>query len=264
MLPVKAITSRDNPLYKRLKALAGSTHQQRKSGHALLEGFHLAGAYLDVAGQPEMCVVTEGALRHDEAQALVARIEERRIVTLPDALFGQLSNVVNGVGLLLLVEKLDLPLPGRVTHGCVVLDGVQDAGNVGSILRSAAAAGIGHVFCAPGTAYAWSSKVLRSGMGAHFLLQIHEDIEPQTLIERLDVPVAITDSHGAQAIYDTDLSGPVAWVFGNEGAGVSQPWRDAVTYRVTIPQPGGMESLNVAAAAAVCLFEQCRQQRAAG
>jgi TrmH family RNA methyltransferase len=258
---VKAITSRDNPLYKRLKALAGSTHQQRRSAHALLEGFHLASAYLDVAGQPETCVVTEGALRHDEAQQIVARIDERRVVTLPDQLFGQLSNVVNGVGMLLLVEKLETVLPGRVTQNCLVLDGVQDAGNVGSILRSAAAAGIGDVFCAPGTAYAWSSKVLRSAMGAHFLLRIHEDVEPQALIERLGVPVAITDSHGAQAIYDCDLSAPLAWVFGNEGAGVSQPWRAAVAHRVTIPQPGGMESLNVAAAAAVCLFEQCRQQR---
>ncbi|TAL95208.1 MAG: RNA methyltransferase [Paraburkholderia sp.] len=260
---MKAITSRDNPLYKRLKALAGSTHQQRRSAHALLEGFHLASAYLDVAGQPETCVVTEGALRHEEAQAIVSRIDAQRVVTLPDALFGQLSNVVHGVGILLLVEKIDVPLPDRVTQTCVVLDGVQDAGNVGSILRSAAAAGVTHVFCAPGTAYAWSSKVLRSGMGAHFLLEIHEDVEAGTLIERLDVPVTITDSHGARAIYDCDLSGPHAWVFGNEGAGVSQAWRDAVTHRVTIPQPGGMESLNVAAAAAVCLFEQCRQQRGA-
>ncbi len=260
---MKAITSRDNPLYKRLKALAGSTHQQRRSAHALLEGFHLASAYLDVAGQPEMCVVTDGALRHAEAQAIVGRIDEHRVVTLPDALFGQLSNVVNGVGILLLVEKIDAPLPERVTQTCVVLDGVQDAGNVGSILRSAAAAGVAHVFCGQGTAYAWSSKVLRSGMGAHFLLQIHEDVEAHTLIERLAVPVTITDSHGAQAIYDCDLSGPLAWVFGNEGAGVSQAWRDAVTQRVAIPQPGGMESLNVGAAAAVCLFEQCRQQRGA-
>jgi TrmH family RNA methyltransferase len=260
---VKAITSRDNPLYKRLKALAGSTHQQRRSGHALLEGFHLASAYLDVAGQPEMCVVTDGALRHDEAQAIVSRIDEHRIVTLPDALFGQLSNVVHGVGILLLVEKLAMPLPEKVVQTCVVLDGVQDAGNVGSILRSAAAAGIQHVFCAPGTAYAWSSKVLRSGMGAHFLLRIHEDVEAQTLIDRLAVPVVITDSHSAAAIYDCDLSGQLAWVFGNEGAGVSQIWREAVSLRVTIPQPGGMESLNVAAAAAVCVFEQCRQQRAA-
>jgi TrmH family RNA methyltransferase len=260
---VKAITSRDNPLYKRLKALAGSTHQQKKSGHALLEGFHLASAYLDVAGQPETCVVTESTLHHAEAQAIVARIDATRVVTLPDALFGQLSNVVNGVGLLLLVQRLAAPLPERVGSTCVVLDGVQDAGNVGSILRSAAAAGVQHVFCAPGTAYAWSSKVLRSGMGAHFLLQVHEDVDAHTLIERLEVPVAITDSHAAKPLYDCDLSGPLAWVFGNEGAGVSPAWRAAVSHRLTIPQPGGMESLNVAAAAAVCLFEQCRQQRGA-
>jgi TrmH family RNA methyltransferase len=258
---VKAITSRDNPLYKRLKALAGSTAQQRRSGHALLEGLHLASAYLDAAGQPETCVVTEGALRHEEARAIVARIEEKRVLTLPDALFGQLSSVVHGVGMLLFVERIEAQLPARVSTTCVVLDGVQDAGNVGSILRSAAAAGIENVFCAPGTAYAWSSKVLRSGMGAHFLLNIFEDVEPAGLIARLDVPVTITDSHGAKALYDCDLSGQLAWVFGNEGAGVSQAWRDAVTHRVTIPQPGGMESLNVAAAAAVCLFEQCRQRR---
>ena len=130
---MKAITSRDNPLYKRLKALAGSTAQQRRSGHALLEGLHLASAYLDAAGQPETCVVTEGALRHEEARAIVARIEEKRVLTLPDALFGQLSSVVHGVGMLLFVERIEAQLPARVSTTCVVLDGVQDAGNVGSI-----------------------------------------------------------------------------------------------------------------------------------
>ncbi|MEK6419397.1 MAG: RNA methyltransferase [Burkholderia gladioli] len=258
---MKLITSRDNPLYKRLKALAGSTQQQRRGAQALLEGLHLASAYLDACGQPELCVVTDGALAHDETHAIVSRVESQRVVSLPDALFGQLSSVVNGVGILLLVDRPAAELPERVAQSVVVLDGVQDAGNVGSILRSAAAAGIGQVFCVRGTAYAWSSKVLRSGMGAHFLLQIHEDVEADALIPRLGVPIALTDSHGAQAIDDCDLSGPVAWVFGNEGAGVSAAWRDAAGLRVTIPQPGGMESLNVAAAAAVCLFEQCRQQR---
>jgi TrmH family RNA methyltransferase len=258
---VKAITSRDNPLYKRLKALAGSTHQQRRSGQALLEGFHLASAWLDGGAQPEYCVVTDGALAHDEARSIVARIDERRVVALPDALFGQLSNVVHGVGMLLLVDMPAIELPQRVADTCVILDGVQDAGNVGSILRSAAAAGIPYVFCTPGTAYAWSSKVLRSAMGAHFLLKVFEDVEPDALREIVAAPVVITDSHGAQPIDECDLTAAAAWVFGNEGAGVSPVWRDAAAHRVTIPQPGGMESLNVAAAAAVCLFEQCRQQR---
>ncbi len=258
---MKVITSRDNPLYKRLKALAGSTQQQRRGAQALLEGLHLASAYLDARGQPELCVVTDGALAHEETQAIVARVEPQRVVSLPDALFGQLSSVVSGVGMLLLVERPEAALPEQVAATAVVLDGVQDAGNVGSILRSAAAAGVSRVFCMRGTAYAWSSKVLRSGMGAHFLLEIHEDVEADALIPRLAVPVALTDSHGAQAIDDCDLGGQVAWVFGNEGAGVSAAWREAAALRVTIPQPGGMESLNVAAAAAVCLFEQCRQQR---
>ncbi|WP_323118932.1 TrmH family RNA methyltransferase [Burkholderia alba] len=258
---MKVITSRDNPLYKRLKALAGSTQQQRRSGQALLEGLHLASAYLDAAGQPALCIATDSAWQLDEAQRIADRIDPNRLVTLPDALFGQLSGVVNGIGFLMLVATPAPALPARVTRTSVVLDGVQDAGNVGSILRSAAAAGVKHVFCMPGTAHAWSSKVLRSGMGAHFLLDVYEDVDAEGLRARLDVSVALTDSHGAQAIYDCDLSRPVAWVFGNEGAGVSAPWREAAAYRVTIPQPGGMESLNVAAAAAVCLFEQCRQQR---
>ncbi|WJF89198.1 RNA methyltransferase [Paraburkholderia bonniea] len=258
---MKAITSRDNPLYKRLKLLAGSAHEQRRNAHALLEGLHLAKAWLDTAGQPETCIITEDALRHDEARAIVARIDAHRIVTLPEALFTSLSNVVHGIGMVLEISKPVAPWPQQVSQTCVVLDGVQDAGNVGSILRSAAAAGIGQVFCAPGTAGAWSSKVLRSAMGAHFLLTIHEDFASAALIERLALPVVITDSHGAQALYDCDLSVPCAWIFGNEGAGVSGVWREAVTHRVTIPQPGGMESLNVAAAAAVCFFEQCRQQR---
>jgi len=260
---VKSITSRDNPLYKRLKALAGSTAHQRRSGHALLEGLHLADAYLDAAGQPETCVVTEGALLHDEARQIVARIDSARVYTLPDALFQQLSSLVHGVGMVLLVDKIVAPLPERIIQTCVVLDGVQDPGNAGSILRTAAAAGIQNVFCMPGTVYAWSSKVLRAGMGAHFLLNIFEDVESMDLVTRFSdhVPIAITDSHGAKALYDCDLSGQLAWVFGNEGAGVSQVWRDSARLRVTIPQPGGMESLNVAAAAAICLFEQVRQGR---
>ncbi|KAF1055791.1 MAG: hypothetical protein GAK41_00320 [Burkholderia gladioli] len=150
---MKLITSRDNPLYKRLKALSGSTQQQRRGAQALLEGLHLASAYLDACGQPELCVVTDGALAHDETHAIVSRIEPQRVVSLPDALFGQVSSVVNGVGLLL-VDRPAVELPERVTQTAVVLDGVQDAGNVGSILRSAAGAGIGQVFCVRGTAYA--------------------------------------------------------------------------------------------------------------
>ncbi|CAH2798787.1 MAG: RNA (nucleoside 2'-O)-methyltransferase [uncultured Caballeronia sp.] len=148
-------------------------------------------AYFDTAGQPETCIVTEGALKHTEAREIVARIEERRVVVLTDALFGQLSSVVHGVGMMLLVEKIDAGLPARVAETCVILDGIQDAGNLGSILRSAAAAGITRVFCASGTAYAWSSKVvaLRHGRALPAGHLRGRGVEPADLIACLDAPV---------------------------------------------------------------------------
>lgn len=259
---MKSITSRDNPLFRHLKALTVPVHQ-KKRGQALLEGLHLASAYLDTAGQPVYCVLTEAALGHAETGAIVARLDPARVVLFSDALFSRFSTLVNGVGIAFVVNVRPLSLPERIEANCVVLDGVQDAGNVGSILRSAAAAGIGEVFCSPGTAHAWSPKVLRAGMGAQFVVRVYEQVRVSDLLARLAVPVVMTGSHEAVALYDCNLAGPLAWVFGNEGAGVSAQWRAAVTQRVAIPQPGGMESLNVAAAAAVCFFEQCRQRRAA-
>jgi len=259
---MKHLTSRDNPLYKRLKALSGSVQQQRKSAVMLLEGAHLASAFLEQGAVPEYCIVSDSALAHAEIGSIVSRLETQRVVVLPDALFGQISTVVNGVGILLLAPVPQPLLAESITGDCLILDGVQDAGNVGSILRSAAAANIRQVFCVSGTAFAWAPKVLRAGMGAHFLLQIHEGLDATVLREKLVTPIAITDSHGAGSLFDIDLRAPLAWVFGNEGAGVSGIWRDAAALRVTIPQPGGIESLNVAAAAAVCLFDQVRQRRA--
>ncbi|KAG0162382.1 hypothetical protein DFQ30_002193, partial [Apophysomyces sp. BC1015] len=173
-------------------------------------GLHLAAAYLDTARQPVHCVLTEAALGHAETGAIVARLDPSRVVLFSDALFSQLSTLVNGVGIAFVVDVQPLSLPERVEATCVVLDGVQDAGNVGSILRSAAAAGIGDVFCSPGTAHVWSPKVLRAGMGAQFVLRVHEQVRASELLARLTVPVFVTDSHRASALYDCDLSGTLA------------------------------------------------------
>lgn len=260
---MKTITSRDNALVKHVRALATSNRRQKREGQALLEGPHLARAYLDALGQPALCFATQASLQIDEVRALVERVEPARTVILADALFAQISTLVHGVALLLVIDVPVPSWPPAVDQTSVVLDGVQDAGNVGSILRSAAAAGVRRVFCTPGTASAWSSKVVRAGMGAHFSLEIFEEVEAARLAPLLAAPVVITELHDARPLDEQDLTGPVVWVFGNEGAGVAQTWRALAAHRVTIPQPGGLESLNVAAAAAVCLFEQCRQQRAA-
>ncbi|MGO4302340.1 TrmH family RNA methyltransferase [Cupriavidus sp. RAF12] len=259
---MKHVTSRDNALFKHLKALTGSTHQRRKAGQSVLDGVHLAQAYIAALGQPASCVVGERHYDHAEVRSLLDQVDPDRVVVLADALFTQISSVVNGVDLMLVVDTPAGHLPSKIDTDCIILDGVQDAGNVGSILRSAAAAGIPHAFLTTGCAFAWSVKTLRAGMGANFHLNIVEHCSLEMLESRLAVPLLATSSHADAAVFDTDLREPVGWVVGNEGAGVSEAWMARVSRTVGIPQPGGLESLNVAAATAVCLFEAIRQRRA--
>lgn len=258
---MKHVTSRDNALFKHLKALATSTHQRRKAGQSLLDGVHLAQAYVAALGQPVSCVVSERHYDHAEVAPLLAQIDSQRVVVLADALFVQVSGVANGIDLMLVIETPPGHLPARIEDDCIILDGLQDAGNVGSILRSAAAAGIRHAFLGTGCAFAWSIKTLRAGMGANFHLNIVEHCTIDMLAPRLAVPLLATSSHADAAVFDTDLRKPVAWIVGNEGAGVSAAWMERVARTVGIPQPGGLESLNVAAATAICLFEAVRQRR---
>ena len=134
----------------------------------------------------------------------------------------------------------------------VILDRVQDAGNVGSILRSAAAFGFRQVVALKGTAALWSPKVLRAGMGAHFGLQLVEGVEPEAL-DALAVPVIVTSSHQGELVHRQQLPWPCAWALGHEGQGVGDAVASRASLAVRIGQPGGEESLNVAAAAAICL-----------
>jgi len=259
---MKHITSRDNAVFKHLKALSGSTQQRRRTGQSVLDGVHLVAAYLDAGHTPAQILVSERHVAHPEIKVLLDRIDPQTVILLADNLFAQLTTVVNGIDLIALVETPEGRLPHAVDADCVILDGIQDAGNVGSILRCAAAAGVRDVFMTAGCAFAWSAKTLRAAMGAHFHLNIVEHCTFESLHPRIQVPLLATSSHAKQAVFDVPLSAPVGWVFGNEGAGVSDEWLSAVTTPVTIPQPGGMESLNVAAAAAICLFEAVRQRRA--
>jgi RNA methyltransferase, TrmH family len=259
---MKTISSRDNPLYKELKHLASSSHVRRKAGRTLLDGVHLCQAYLQQVGMPPLCVISENSLEHGEVAAIVQQCEASRIqcICLPESLYQAISQVEHGVGLLFVVDTPQTMMPAKLAHSAVLLDNLQDPGNLGSILRSAAAAGIGYVFCSKGTALAWSPKVLRAGMGAHFLLQIIENVDLHALISSTKVPILATSSHAAQRVYDIDLTQPVAWLFGHEGQGVSAELLALATHQVSIPHLGAVESLNVAASAAVCFFEQVRQK----
>lgn len=262
-MSLRSITSRDNPLYKQWRQLAGSAQARRKAGRTLLDGVHLCEAWLQQRGVPLQCVVGEQAVDLPEVEALLADCQRRGTdcVVLPDALFKPLSQVDHGVALLFVIELPSYGAVQRLDGPALLLDGLQDPGNLGSILRTAAAAGIPRVFCGSGTVAAWSPKVLRAGMGAHFVLEVVEDVDLERLVSTAAVPVYATSSHASSALYEADLRPACAWLFGHEGQGVSASLLRYATGCLTIPQAAGIESMNVAASVAVCLFEQRRQQR---
>jgi len=259
---MKHISSRENPLYKELKHLASSSQARRKAGRTLLDGVHLCEVYLRHVGAPSLCVVSEDSISHPEVAALAEKCQTMRVqcIALPSALHVALSQVEHGIGLLFVIDTPRNNVPRRLTQAAVLLDNLQDPGNLGSILRSAAAAGINDIYCGKGTAFAWSPKVLRAGMGAHFLLNIFENVELPVVLQDAAIPVLATSSHAVQRIYDVDLREPVAWLFGHEGQGVSEALLELATRQVAIPHVGDVESLNVAASAAICFFEQVRQK----
>jgi TrmH family RNA methyltransferase len=260
---VKTISSRENALYKELKQLAGSSQARRKAGRTLLDGVHLCQTYLQLRGAPPQCIVSSSALGNPEALDLIERCEQLQAecIVLPDNLYAPLSQVEHGVGILFVIDTPQRAVPDTLLTSAVLLDQLQDPGNVGSILRSAAASGIQEVYCSPGTAFCWSPKVLRAAMGAHFVLDIFENVDLSALIGSSSIAVLATSGYAEQRLYDMDLRRPVAWLLGHEGQGVSAPLLAQATHRVAIPHRGQVESLNVAACAAVCFFEHLRQNQ---
>lgn len=234
----------------------------RRQQRALLEGVHLITAYRDKLGVPSCLVVSEQGSAQPEIQMLLNSLPGVEVWLLRDALFKILSEMTTPVGILALVEiPVDQASCGQ-NRSCVLLDGVQDAGNVGSILRTAAAAGIKDVFLGVGCAGVWTPRVLRAAQGAHFDLQLHEQADlTATLKEFVGLSVAAT-AHGEEGLFDRPLTldAPVAWLLGSEGRGIHPALEALVGRRVTIPLVAGSESLNVAAAAAICLFEEVRQR----
>ncbi|HEV7390812.1 MAG TPA: RNA methyltransferase [Burkholderiales bacterium] len=254
------ITSGDNPRFRGLLKLHRSSRERRKAGLSLLDGVHLVAAYLEHVGAPECVAISRSHVDDIEIAALLASPTVPAPLILSDSLFRQLSSVSTPTGIIAAVRTPQPTALPTAPDACVMLEDVQDPGNVGSIFRSAAAAGLNQVYLSRTCVQAWSPRVLRSAMGAHFALNIYEGVELETLARDYPGRVLAVASDGAIAFYSADLSGRVALLFGNEGAGLSHALRDAAHATISIPMPGNVESLNVAAAAAVCLFERVRQQ----
>jgi len=249
---VQCITSRDNAFLKDLRRLAQENTEYRTQGRFWVEGEHLGQAALARGVRPVIGVFAESYWPLAPAQ--YAQAAEKNVV-IADRVFADLSGLESPARLGFV---FDLPLAIALQPGVasVILDRVQDAGNVGSILRSASAFGFKQIIAIKGTAALWSPKVLRAGMGAHWGLQLIESASLSDLAG-LAVPIVVTSSHHGsflqQALANKELLMPCAWALGHEGQGVSAELEGLARLQVRIAQPGGEESLNVAAAAAICL-----------
>ncbi|MDE2418676.1 MAG: RNA methyltransferase [Burkholderiales bacterium] len=242
------ITSRDNPLLKELRKVAQDNTAYRKAGRFWVEGDHLCSAALARGVKPAVAVYSESYWPLAPAGYAQAAIKN---IVIPDGLFRELSGLESpaSVGF---VIGLPVEVAFQPLAPTVILDRVQDAGNVGSILRSAGAFGFRQVLVLKGTAALWSPKVLRAGMGAHFGLTLLESVSLEDL-QTLQVPIVVTSSHQGDLIQNLRLPHPCAWAMGHEGQGVCAELMQRAAVHVRIGQPGGEESLNVAAAAAICL-----------
>jgi RNA methyltransferase, TrmH family len=260
---VQRITSRNNPRLREAARLIASSRDRRKAGRCVLEGEHIVAVYVARYGTPETMIVTDEALARPDVRTLVDRHPDRAVI-VPATLFDEMASLPAGVGVLAVVPA---PAAGAPTLAdfSLMLDDVQDPGNVGSMLRSAAAAGVAQVLLSKQCAFAWSPKVLRAGQGAQFCVAIREDVDLPAWAKAYRASggeVVAAVATGGASLYAAPLAGRVALAVGNEGAGLSAALVALSTRQVTIPMHGGVESINAAAAAAVLLFE-CARQRAA-
>ena len=258
---MKILRSKDNALFKDLQKLAASSRERKIRGLALLEGERLIDAYARTGEIPDVLIASEAATRRDSIRDAFEKTRAKQHIVLDDALLEKISQVVSASGLIAVVKTPAAPPLPTTVGDCLLLENIQDPGNLGSILRTAAAANVRQVFLSQGCVFAWSPKVVRAGMGAHFSLEIHEGVDLLDIVARTTGSVVATLADADRTIDTCDFKGPVAWIFGNEGAGLSAELAAAASSRLTIPMPGSAESLNVAAAAAICLFEQVRQRR---
>jgi TrmH family RNA methyltransferase len=266
---LKPITSRANAAVKAMARLVASAPERRRREVVVLDGTHLLASFLDAgasrggeAPRVESVMVSRSGLENPEVSRLVARVPQARVTQVADAVFESISTVESATGLLAVVPTpRGRPIPEDADLVLVVED-VQDPGNVGTLIRSAAAAGARHVALSAGCAFAWSLKTVRAGMGAHFSLNLVEDADLEAFLAAYrGTVVALAAGHGS-SIYEVDLRGRIAICVGNEGAGLSPAVLARAGVRASIPMPGPVESLNAGVAGSLCLFEAVRQRAA--
>ena len=253
---MKSITSKDNPVYKGALKLLHKKYRDRE-GRYLIEGVKPLADALDSETEIETVFVREGT----EAGAVSG--DEQNVCLLAGDLFDRLSGTETSQGVIAVAKKKTGAVPeGRF----LVLDRLQYPGNIGTIIRTAEAAGFGAVIAVKGTGDIYSPKVVRAAAGSLFRMAVAEGLETgevKDLCRDRGLKLAVTALEGAADCYSADLT-EAAIVIGNEGQGVSEEFLSAADIKVKIPMQGEIESLNAAVAAAVLMYESTRQQTAAG
>ena len=256
---MERLSSRQNARFKLAHKLAESARERSKAGKLLLDGTRLIRAYADQFGFDEvMLLLSEAGAAREEVRELVEASKPRNVYLLADDLFAEITQVETSEGVTAVAA-----IPHVVSRSkddfIVLIDGVQEPGNLGGLLRTAAAAGATSAHLTKGCADVWSPKSLRGGMGAQFVLPVRERVDLTTALSGFRGSIIATSPHARESIHHLDLTGPVALIFGSEGRGLNEEGRALATQLVYIPMAGKVESLNVAAAAAVCCFERLRQ-----
>ncbi|MBF7682073.1 RNA methyltransferase [Acinetobacter sp. B5B] len=252
------LESKDNPKIKHLRALIEQNNYRKKQQQTVLESTHTCLAWLQSGQKIHAFFTTEIALKHQDLQDIQA-LHTGHIFIISEVLYKSLSILGTTLACLAVI---DIPRHNQTINyniDTLILDDVQDPGNVGTLLRSAAAANIKQVICTPAVASLWSPRVLRAGMGAHFSVCCFERVDLTNVLPQFQIPIYATSSHQSHSLYEKNLTTPCVWILGNEGQGISE-YALAHAQALTIPQPGGQESLNVAIAGSICFFEMVRQR----
>jgi len=278
----KEIRSRKNPHIKLLKDLVMGGRLRRSHNAAWVEGERLCRSYFDTQTSLPILVASEKLLLADVVASAPRGVQSfREVWTIPADCFSEITQIESSLGWGLVIE---VPIPsgsnddlsnnetqpsaGRkvlMQSAVVIVDRIQDPGNLGALLRSAAAAGIAQCWCITGTVDPWSPKVLRAAMGAHFQMTIRQGVNAKQAIDACRLRgcylLSTANQPDAVSLYSAELqlNQPIAWVFGQEGDGVAQEFLSQAQV-VVIPQTAAVESLNVAVAAGICFFEMCRRQ----
>ncbi len=256
-----AITSLHNERVKLVRALQSHGKTRREEGRVVLEGVRLIADAVAAGAQPDFVLYSPDAIEGSPGAGLFDTLSRHHVTCLevtPEVM-AHAADTQSPQGMIAVVALPQLTAPEPLTL-ILILDGVADPGNLGTILRTATAAGVDLVVLAPGCVDPFNPKVLRSGMGAHFRVPIVRRSWAEITQAYGHLPMYLADASGTRSYYQVDWTHPAVMIIGGEARGADQQARALATETISIPMEKGAESLNAAIASAVILFEIRRQR----